>query len=175
MYVSVHQTLRAMQLTAFLLTACCLTVSAGTLSQSNITFSGKDVKLETVFQAVKKQTGYYFIYNKDIINKAPLITVNANNLPLEEFMEMVLRGQDLEWVLQKTTILIQKRKQQDPNADATNIAASIDVSGRITDRQEKPIPDANVMIKGTKRGTTSDSEGRFKIKAEEDLEKKKSK
>jgi TonB-dependent starch-binding outer membrane protein SusC len=163
MYVSVHPTLRAMQLTAFLLTACCLTVSAGTLSQSTITFSGKDVKLETVFQAVKKQTGYYFVYNKDIINKAPLITVNANNLPLQEFMEMVLRGQDLEWVLQKTTILIQKKKVEEKQvADKAT-----PVTGVVRGPEGQPVVGANIMIKGTKRGTTTDNDGRFKIDAEE--------
>jgi TonB-dependent starch-binding outer membrane protein SusC len=164
MYVSVQQTLRAMQLTAFLLTACCLTVSAGTLSQSTITFSGKDVKLETVFSAVKKQTGYYFVYNKEIINKAPLITINANNLPLQEFMEMVLRGQELEWVLQKTTILIQKKKQEEKKQVADK---PLPVTGVVRGPEGQPVVGANIMIKGTKRGTVTDEEGKFRIDADE--------
>jgi TonB-dependent starch-binding outer membrane protein SusC len=164
MYVSVQQTLRAMQLAAFLLTACCLTVSAGTLSQSTITFSGKEVKLETVFQAVKKQTGYYFVYNKEIINKAPLITVNANNLPLEQFMEMVLRDQDLEWVLQKTTILIQKKKEEEQKQVENKPTP---ITGIIRGPDGKPVVGANIMIKGTQRGTTTDNEGRFQIEADQ--------
>src|SRR5690242_12866211 len=105
MYVSVHHTLRAMRLTALILTACCLSAAAGTKSQSNITYAGKDVKLEKVFQAVKQQTGYIFFYDNATLAKTKPITIDAKNLPLAEFMEIALRGQELTWLLENTTIL----------------------------------------------------------------------
>jgi TonB-linked SusC/RagA family outer membrane protein len=166
MYVSVHQTLRAMQVTAFLLTACCLTVSAGTLSQSNITFSGKDVKLETVFQAVKNQTGYFFIYNKDVISKASAVTVNVKNIPLQEFMEMVLKDQDLEWVLQKTTIVIQKKKELGEK-EKVKEGKPTPITGIVRGPDGQPLAGINVTVKGTKRGAVTDNEGRFTINADE--------
>lgn len=39
----------------------------------------------------------------------------------------------------------------------------IQVSGRVTDEQSNPIPGANVLIKGTTLGTSTDAEGRFSL------------
>jgi TonB-dependent starch-binding outer membrane protein SusC len=168
MYVSVHQTLRVMRIMAILLTVCSMAVSAGTLSQNaKITFSGKNVKLESVFKAVQKQTGYYLICQESLAANAKPITVQVKNMALSDFMDLILKGQDLEWVLENTTILIQKVKQESPNVEATSTVASIDVSGKITNSHGNPIPDANVVIKGTKRGTTTDNEGNFRIAADQ--------
>src|SRR3712207_3670705 len=35
------------------------------------------------------------------------------------------------------------------------------ISGVITDSKERPLPGANVLIKGTRRGTSTDIDGRF--------------
>src|SRR5687768_17301723 len=54
--------LLAMKLTVLLILAFVLQVSAKTYSQ-NITFSGKEVTLESIFQAVERQTGFVFFYD----------------------------------------------------------------------------------------------------------------
>jgi TonB-linked SusC/RagA family outer membrane protein len=42
-------------------------------------------------------------------------------------------------------------------------AQEIQVNGRVTDEQSNPIPGANILIKGTTLGTSTDSDGRFSI------------
>ncbi|WP_420400210.1 carboxypeptidase-like regulatory domain-containing protein [Flagellimonas sp.] len=39
------------------------------------------------------------------------------------------------------------------------------ISGKVTDVWETPIPDANILIKNTQRGTNSDTQGQFAIQA----------
>jgi hypothetical protein len=58
----VTKTLLVMKLTILFLTVALLHVQANGLSQT-ITFSGKDVAIKSVFTAVEKQTGYFFVYN----------------------------------------------------------------------------------------------------------------
>src|SRR5690349_17403991 len=57
-------TLRIMKLTAALLFLFNMSLSARSLSQ-NITYSGKDVPLEKVFDAIKEQTGFFVISNQE--------------------------------------------------------------------------------------------------------------
>src|SRR5580658_10316755 len=63
------KTVLVMKLTSFFLLAACLQVSARGLSQT-VTFSGRNVPLEKVFDEVKKQTGYVFFYDADLLKEA---------------------------------------------------------------------------------------------------------
>ncbi|HEY0770837.1 MAG TPA: carboxypeptidase-like regulatory domain-containing protein, partial [Sphingobacteriaceae bacterium] len=47
--------------------------------------------------------------------------------------------------------------------DNANAVAEIQVNGRVTDEQSNPIPGANILIKGTTLGTSTDADGRFSI------------
>ncbi|WP_158644148.1 hypothetical protein [Pseudobacter ginsenosidimutans] len=62
-YRRITKTLLVMKLTTVLLLAAMVNVSAKSFSQ-NISFSGKDVPLKEVFNAVKKQSGYVFCTRK---------------------------------------------------------------------------------------------------------------
>jgi TonB-linked SusC/RagA family outer membrane protein len=56
----------------------------------------------------------------------------------------------------------------DPNQASSSLAyqqADILVTGKVTDEESNPIPGANVLIKGTTLGTSTDSDGRFSINA----------
>jgi TonB-linked SusC/RagA family outer membrane protein len=161
MYVSVLLTLRIMQMTAFLLVACCITVSAETRGQNNITYCGRDVKLTTVLEAVQKQTGYLFIYDNQLLINARPVTIQANNIPLADFMELALKGQQLTWVLQKTTILILK-KNSEQKINEQNADPPITVKGKVINENAEPVV-ASIMIKGTTQGATSDAEGFFTL------------
>src|SRR5690606_39009985 len=80
-----HQTLLVMKLTILLLTVGMLNVSAKGLSQQ-ITFSGKNVPMELVFQQIKAQTGYVVFYKKPLIRDFTPVTIDAHDLPLEIFL-----------------------------------------------------------------------------------------
>ncbi|HEY0743684.1 MAG TPA: TonB-dependent receptor [Chryseosolibacter sp.] len=51
--------------------------------------------------------------------------------------------------------------------DVTNyssiVNAEVQVNGRVTDEQSNPIPGANILIKGTTLGTSTDADGRFSL------------
>jgi len=45
----------------------------------------------------------------------------------------------------------------------TPVTSAINVSGRVTDEEGKPMPGVNILVKGTANGTTTDVEGAYKI------------
>src|ERR1700754_2051962 len=83
--------LRVMKLSAVLLLVCGLQASADTDAQT-ISFSGKEVPILRVLSEVKKQTGYVIFCSYDLLHRASSVTVNAKNVPVEEFMDMALKG-----------------------------------------------------------------------------------
>ncbi len=103
----------AMKLTAILILAFCLQLSAKSVSQTvNITVS--DMKLEDVLVLVKKQTGYSALYNVAALKDAAPVSVTAKDQPLEDFLQEIFKGQPLSFTIKKKTILIRKNRELKP-------------------------------------------------------------
>lgn len=160
----IAQILRIMKLTAILILACCLHVSAGVFSQ-NITFSGTNVPLDKVFASIEKQTGYVFFYKDEIIKDAQPVTIHVKNAPIREVLEQCLKGQSLEFSIEDKTVFI-TRKTASTAAVIEKVRLPQDpitVTGKVTDDQGNPLVGANVKIKGSGIGTTTDNQGRFTL------------
>src|SRR5689334_1625398 len=80
------KTLLIMKFTAILLLAACLQVSAKSYSQ--VTVSGKNVPLHEVFKKIQQQTGYDFLYDAELLQKAGNVNVDFRNVSLEKAMEL---------------------------------------------------------------------------------------
>ncbi len=147
-----------MQLTSILLVAVSLHVSAKTLSQS-ITYSGKNVKLETVFKSIEKQTGYFVFYEDNLISEAGKISINCRNMPLEQFLTEILTGQPFSFLLEKTTIFIRKKQPVFNLTDILPIPPA-PVKGRIVNEENEPVL-ATVTVKGSKVSAPTNANGEF--------------
>lgn len=157
--------LLAMKLTTFILLIACLHVSAKGITQ--VTFSGKDVPLERVFEAIKKQTGYSFLYNSDAIKKARPVTIDVKDMPVEEVLAECLRGQPFDFkVADKTIFILPKKSEVSPelieNGQATE-TKQINVTGRVVNEKGESVSGVSVTIKGTNTITTTNSNGEFSL------------
>lgn len=163
----INQTLRVVQLTSIILLACTMTLSAKTVSQT-ITYSGKNVKLENIFLVIKQQTGYLVTYNPDNIKAAEPVDIDVYDEPLTSFMNIILKDQSFDFNIEGNTIFI-KKKLQTPDLTGGSLSRKKvpPVIGIVIGPDGQPLAGVNVVIKGTKRGTTTDKEGRFIIEAEE--------
>lgn len=99
-----------MKLTFFFLTVAFLQVSARGLTQP-ISFNGKNVTLEKVFAAVEAQTGYVFMYKATSMAGARPVTIQANGIALEAFLQKVFEHQPLTYRIIDKNILVSKKEQ----------------------------------------------------------------
>ncbi len=154
-----------MRLTILLLTASILKASANGNAQQ-ITFSGKDVPLEKVFQVIEQQTGFVVFYNYSAIKDAKVITITAKKQPLKEFLDICFARQTFTYLIQGRTILISQRQKYDLDSLQTNsiYTAQVDISGRVTDQFGNPLAGASVSVKGKKVGVVTDVNGIFILK-----------
>ncbi|TKC05494.1 SusC/RagA family TonB-linked outer membrane protein [Pedobacter polaris] len=144
---------KAMKLIVIFLTAFCLQVSASAFSQK-ISISQKNVPLEQVLKEIKRQTGYFFLYDLDLIQqKSKPVTINVKNADLKDVLVTVLKSQPFSYEIKENTILIMPLK---------NVArVDIDVRGKIVDENGIPMPGASVKVKGRTGAVVSDSDGNF--------------
>ncbi len=149
---------------AFFLLICGVHVSASTFSQT-VTLTGKEMPLKDIFAAIEKQTGYVVFSNRGDLNSTLPQTVTAYNMPLIQFLDLILKDQPLDYSIAKKTIML-SRKAVPPAAALPDIR-DILVRGLITDGQGKPLPGVSVRLKGTSLGTVSDVAGKFSLNAPE--------
>jgi TonB-linked outer membrane protein, SusC/RagA family len=166
------KTLLVMRLTIFFLIAAFMNVSATGLSQT-ITLSGKQLSMEKVFTSIEKQTGYFVMYKYDLLQKMKPVTIDVRNMPLNQFLNRVLKEQHFDYTIDNKTILVVPENdppvpgsgQKDKNVmDQQPLRMKVEGTILQGDTRE-PLSGASVAIKGKQATALSDEAGHFTIEA----------
>lgn len=153
-----------MRFTSIMLLAACLQVSAKGVAQ-NITLSEKNAPLEKIFQAIKKQTGYSFLYSSEIIKKAAKVDLEVRNAPLGQVLKACFTNQPLTWEIEGKTIIVKLAANE---TNAAEPPPPIEVRGKIVNESNEPVAGVSINVKGTSQGTFTDSEGNFVLQGVQD-------
>ncbi|UYQ95746.1 SusC/RagA family TonB-linked outer membrane protein [Chitinophaga horti] len=149
-----------MRLTSFLLLVLCMHVSAKVASQ-RITFSGKEVPLEKVFSAIKKQAGFVVMYNKSLLKNRPPVTIDARDMPLPAFLDEVLKNQPLKYRISVQTIFLSEKPVE--AITAPQQPRELKVSGIVFTNDREPLPGASVRLRGLTTGASTNANGMFTL------------
>src|SRR5690242_3955974 len=101
------QLIRVMKLSLILLTAC-LTASAGGFTQT-VSLSVSNAPLTKIFEQVKKQTGYSFIWDEKTIKNTKSVTLNVKSATIEQVMDICTKDQPITYTIIDKLVLIKAR------------------------------------------------------------------
>ncbi|RYG21834.1 MAG: SusC/RagA family TonB-linked outer membrane protein, partial [Chitinophagaceae bacterium] len=150
---------KATKLLFIFLTAFCIQVSASTAFSQRISISQKNMPLEQVLKEIKRQTGYFFLYDTDLVQQqSKPVNINVKNAELKEVLVLALKSQPFSYEIKENTILIM------PSSPSTKIQKAIDVIGRVVDENGAGMPGASVKVKGTAIVAATDANGNFSLK-----------
>lgn len=149
-----------MKLTFIFLMAAILQVNATTYAQS-INLTVKNASLEDVFISLRKQSGYNFLYNTEMLNEAKPVSLSAKNESLKEVLEECFNGQPLTYTITHNNIVVQRKPI---NAAAPEQQAVVTISGNVTDDKGEPLPGVSVVEKGTTNGVVTNTSGSYSLK-----------
>jgi TonB-linked SusC/RagA family outer membrane protein len=158
------ETLLIMRITAFLLLAASLQVTARGFGQT-VTLSVKDAPLSQVFDQVKRQTGLSFFWDEQTLKGTHPVTLDLKNATLEQALDACLEGQSLTYHLVENLVIIKPKQPSTP--DPPSLESSTppgEIHGRVTGAGGIPLSGANIIIKRTKRGQQTNANGEFVIK-----------
>ncbi|MEO8403446.1 MAG: SusC/RagA family TonB-linked outer membrane protein [Chitinophagaceae bacterium] len=132
------------------------------LHAQTITLAARNTALASVFKDIRKQTGYDFIYDEALLEKAHNITITLKNASLTDALNACFADQPIDYEITGTTITI---KLRDPIISNTGYqSAVITLTGKVTGPDGLPLSGASIRIKGTSRGTNTNDNGEFVIK-----------
>jgi TonB-linked SusC/RagA family outer membrane protein len=156
-----YKSLLIMKLIIILLTASFLQVSAASYGQK-ISITVKDASLKDVFKKLRKQSGYNFLYDSDVLNAAGPVNVSVKDASLEQTLKACFANQPFSYIISQNTVIIRPR----PIAASNNETALADtvIKGKVVDQQGQTLPGVTVKVKGTELATVTDAIGSYSIK-----------
>lgn len=154
-----------MKLTTFLLLVGCLAVQASGFAQK-VTLSARNAGIESVCNDIKKQSGFYFLYDASILKKAGTVNLELNNASLDEALKQLTAGKSLTYQIIDKTVII---REANPKTSQADIIVQGNVKSKEgTGQANLPLPGVVVTVKGTGRATSTDANGNFTIQAPAD-------
>ncbi len=156
-----HQMLLIMRLTAVLVIAACLQVHARGYAQ--ISLKEDNVPLQKVFKALQRQSGYNFLFDADLLVRAGNVSVNVENVSLQQALDECLKDKALTYAVVERTVVIKPKII--PEQPAPETPPIRDLTVRVIDSTGAPLNGATVVIKGTNIGGQTDDQGTIVLRA----------
>lgn len=147
------QCMLVMKITTFLVLLGFLHASAGTYGQK-VTLSERNISLKQVFDLLKKQTGYDFLYGADLHADIRKVNIDVTNQELSLVLQQIFVEQPFLYSIGDKTVVIKSKKNL--------VDQQRTIEGKVLDENRKPLQSASVRIVGG-ISTTTDINGLFSL------------
>jgi TonB-linked SusC/RagA family outer membrane protein len=154
--------LLVMKLIIVLMVTGLLQVSATTSNAQSLSLVKKNITVKQVFREIRKQTGYNVLWEADKLQVGKTIDATFSGASLEEVMGKCLEGKNLSYTVEEKTIIIKARPLSLLDK-LINFFQSIEITGKVLDEKGITLPNASILIKGTKTYHKTDENGNFKF------------
>ncbi len=149
----------------------CMPFTSGVVSASELQTCYLSVQLENatlkeLFDIIEEKFDYSFLIRNNDIDLNERVTLDITNKSVEEILTNALKKQNAKFEVNNNRIIIYKSSNSKPAkvAEAQIAQQTIKVSGTVTDAVTgEPVIGANVIVKGTTNGTSTDFDGNFEL------------
>lgn len=124
-----------------------IVAQAENILDKKVTVYLNDVTIEESLDILSKKSGCHFAYSNTLLNIHRKVTTKYVNISLRNILLSLFENKLSSILVEGNTVLL----------------ITITITGRVIDSKNIPIPFASVVLKGTKKGTTTDRNGIFKL------------
>ena len=125
--------------------------------EQKVTLSFKDAKVQDVFKEINRQTGLDFVYNLTQLQEINPVTVQVENVTVDEALRVLLEGTGYEYRFEAGAIVVRRKTV------AAETLGERKVTGTVRDESNSPLPGVAVVLKGTTVGTSTDIDGKYAL------------
>jgi TonB-linked SusC/RagA family outer membrane protein len=143
----------------FLLVSLFVLIVANSFSQ-NVTINKRDKPLKEIISAIEQQTSYRVLFNAKKVNSSSTISLAVTNVSLKEVLNLLAKKLNIDYIIQNNQILFVDKKTE---------IQTREISGTVKSKSDNfGIPNASILMKGTKKGAITDFDGNFKYLIQSD-------
>ncbi|GAB3968682.1 TonB-dependent receptor [Spirosoma terrae] len=141
-------------------------VEAQKISEQRVSLQATNQTARTILNQLGRQANVRFAYRSALVQLNTRVSLNASNQLLTDVLAQLLEPLQLTYQIKGRHIILNQELMSRINTLAlASTGSSLDriVTGSVTDDAGKPLPGVSIVVKGTSRGTTSDSNGQFRM------------
>lgn len=128
----------------------------------NITLTKRNARITDVLKEIRKQTGYNFVLNDQLINQAKPVTLNAHNVSLKQLLDELFQNQPFTYSLNNRIITIVPKN---PGIAAIQVQQQESIlRGIVMNKEGKPIAGASVKLLKEGNASSTLTDGTFQLK-----------
>ncbi len=145
------------------------TVSASELQTQYMSVQAESTTLKELFDLIEAKFNYSFLIRNNDIDLNERITLDMSNRSVEEILRNALKNQHADFVVNDNRIIVYKALSKQEKDAQTSLEKQIaqqtqKVVGTVVDAVTgEPVIGANIVVKGTSTGTSTDFDGQFTL------------
>ena len=134
--------------------------------QKLITIPSQHTTLYQALNTISDITGYYFIYDSEVVNSDKKVNLSANNETLAAVIKRILGNENLNFRVVEKHILIYRVDDLHDHSNTANqphdSITAIEIRGKVVDKEtHKPLPYVSIGIVKIGLGTVTNTDGDF--------------
>jgi TonB-linked SusC/RagA family outer membrane protein len=130
---------------------CFLSIYTGTAKQKGISITFTSLPIKEVFKALNIQTNLKFIYSPMDLDDNKKVSGSFKDAELDEILKSILANSKVTYLIKDNTIIIKAAQPRN-------------LSGKVLDENNLPLPAVMVQANVSKQATITDVNGNFAIK-----------
>jgi TonB-linked SusC/RagA family outer membrane protein len=136
------------------------------LLDRTVSVKANNVELRKVLSKIENEVDVKFVYSSTVIQPSRRVSVKADQRKLSEVLAMVLEPLAISYRVIGGQIMLTSQVSDGnfgtkPEEEQAPIERTI--TGKVTDEDGAGLPGVSVVLKGTQRGTTTNTDGRFEL------------
>lgn len=145
------------------------TDSKAQLLDKRVSVQVENSEVSTVLRKLEKLTDIKFVFSPQVIKAGKKISVNFTNESFGDVLERTLHPLNIKYEVVGKYILLSDAAQTSihlltpKNVETVMLPVDITVTGTVADENGEGLPGVSILIKGLKRGATTDPNGKFSI------------
>ncbi|MDD4590975.1 MAG: TonB-dependent receptor [Parabacteroides sp.] len=159
--------LRLACLTAFLTSCPAIVMNMSAVMPPEVlTVHLQDKTLGEVFSYIENHSNYLFIYQGSKVDLNQKVDVNMTNKSVDEILREIFSNSDFKYVIKGRQIIVKKAEYSNSRPEPISLQRDIRnvmIRGSVADSNGSPLVGVNIVVKGTTRGTVTDSNGNFEL------------
>lgn len=148
----------------FLTTGLAQAPARSIASGATVTVTFSNATLRDVIWELQKQTDFTFVYSTPDVQSVRVNKVNVVDEDVYKVLDKCLHDTDLSYTVHNGVVAIRHRAE---SGRAGVEQQKRMIQGKVFDDMGETVPGANIVVKGTVNGTTTDMDGNFALELDD--------
>jgi TonB-linked SusC/RagA family outer membrane protein len=142
-------------------------VGAQDVLNQKVTIQVNNQEIKAILTKINKLTQIRFTYSSALIKAQRKVSINAVDRPLGDVLDELFRPINITYKIEGKQVVLVKSTPEPGSAipETINDPSIIDrtITGKVSDEKGQPLPGVSIVVKGTKVGTATDTEGKYQL------------